>query len=78
MNGARAFYRRNERLILGLAMIALFLIFWEGLSRGWWADLLRPLIGSSADKLKIKHIFVSSPTAVAVAAWRLYVVTGEI
>ena len=78
MNRTRRFYQRHERLILGLAMIALFLLFWEGLSRGWWADLLRPLMGASADKLKIKPIFVSSPTAVAVAAWRLYVVTGEI
>ena len=67
MNRGRAFYLRNERLILGLAMIALFLVFWEGLSRGWWADLLRPMIGASADKLKIKPIFLSSPTALATA-----------
>ena len=74
----RRFYLENERLVLGLAMIVLFLLFWEGLGRGWWADLLRPFIGAGADRLKVRPIFLSSPSAVAVAAWRLYVVTGEI
>jgi NitT/TauT family transport system permease protein len=78
MSGGRRFYREHERLILGLVMILLFLLFWEGLGRGWWADGLRPLLGAGADRLKIKPIFLSSPSAVAVAAWRLYVVTGEI
>ena len=78
MNRLRAFYLQHERAILGAAMVVLFLVFWEGLARGWWADLFRPLVGTTADKLKIRPIFLSSPTAVAVAAWRLYVVTGEI
>ena len=78
MKRVAAFYLRNERMLLGLLMVIVFLLFWEGLSRGWWADLLRPLIGAGADKLKIRPIFLSSPSAVAVAAWRLDVVTGEI
>ncbi len=74
----RAFYLRNERLLLGLAMGVLLLLVWEGLARGWWSDLLQPLIGADAARLKIKPIFISSPTLVAVAAWRVYVQTGEI
>ena len=78
MNSCRNFYLRNERLILGIAVVIAFLLFWEGLARGWWADLLRPLIGAGADKLKVRPIFLSSPSAVAAEAWRLYVTTGEI
>ena len=40
--------------------------------------VLAPLIGAAADKLRPRAIFVSSPTAIAAAAWKLYVVTGEI
>lgn len=75
---AFAFYWRNERTILGLAMIFLILLFWEGLSRGWWADLLHPLFGASAEKLRVRPIFISSPTAVARKAYELYFVTGGI
>jgi NitT/TauT family transport system permease protein len=75
---AFAFYWRNERTILGLAMILLILLFWEGLSRGWWADLLHPLFGASAEKLRVRPIFISSPTAVARKAYELYFVTGGI
>lgn len=73
-----AFYFRNERLILGLSAGAFVLLFWEGLARGWWADMLAPVIGAAADRLRPRAIFVSSPTAIAVTAWRLYVSTGEI
>ena len=72
------FYLRHERLILGLAMIIMILVVWEGLARGWWADLLSPVIGAGAEKLRVRPIFISSPTAVASKAWELYVVTGEI
>ena len=65
-----AFYFRNERLILGLSAGAFVLLFWEGLARGWWADMLAPVIGAAADRLRPRAIFVSSPTAIAVTADR--------
>lgn len=71
-------YRVHERLILGVTMALLVLVAWEGLGRGWWADLLSPVVGSSAELLRIKPIFVSTPSAVAHTGFRLYVVTGEI
>ena len=74
----RRLYLVHERLILGLTMVLVVLLAWEGLGRGWWADLLAPLIGSSAEVLRLKPIFVSTPSAVAGAGFRLYFVTGEI
>jgi ABC-type nitrate/sulfonate/bicarbonate transport system permease component len=74
----RSFYLLHERAILGAAMVVLFLLAWEGLERGWWADLLHPLLGPSAERFKLKPIFVSSPTLVAQAAFRMFFVTGEI
>jgi ABC-type nitrate/sulfonate/bicarbonate transport system permease component len=71
-------YRTHERLILGAAMILFILLFWQGLASGWWADLLKPLFGAGTEKLRVRPIFISSPTAVASKAWELYVVTGEI
>jgi ABC-type nitrate/sulfonate/bicarbonate transport system permease component len=71
-------YVEHERAILGVLVAVLFLLFWEGLSRGWWAEALRPLIGASADRWVVKPIFISSPTRVVEAAWRMFVVTGEI
>jgi ABC-type nitrate/sulfonate/bicarbonate transport system permease component len=65
-------------VILGIVVVVLFLLFWEGLERGWWADLLRPLIGDSADRWAVKPIFISSPTRVATAAYRMFFITGEI
>jgi ABC-type nitrate/sulfonate/bicarbonate transport system permease component len=53
------------------------LLAWEGLERGWWASLLQPLLGGSAERLRIKPIFISSPTLVVKAAFRMYFVTGE-
>jgi ABC-type nitrate/sulfonate/bicarbonate transport system permease component len=72
------FYFAHERLLLGVLGVVLFLVVWEGLGRGWWADLLAPLLGKSAEALRLKPIFVSSPSAVAKAAYTLYFVTGEI
>jgi NitT/TauT family transport system permease protein len=68
----------HERAILGVAALVAVLVAWEGLGRGWWADLLSPLLGHAADALRLKPIFVSSPSAVAAAAWSLFVTTGKI
>jgi NitT/TauT family transport system permease protein len=78
MRAERSFYLLHERAILGAAMVILFLLAWEGLERGWWADLLHPLLGAAAERFKLKPIFVSSPTLVAQAAFRMFFVTGEI
>jgi len=74
----RSFYLRHERAILGTAMVLMALLAWEGLERGWWADALRPLLGESAERLQLERIFISSPTLVASAAFRMFFVTGEI
>jgi NitT/TauT family transport system permease protein len=71
------FYLDNERAILGALAVLAFLVFWEGLTRGWWANLLSPAIGASAERLKINPIFLSSPTAVFQTGYRLFA-TGEI
>jgi len=71
-------YLAHERAILGTLVVMLFLIGWEGLERGWWADALRPLLGASAERLRLKPIFISSPTLIAAAAFRMFFVTGEI
>lgn len=71
-------YLAHERAILGFIVVALFLILWEGFERGWWADALRPLIGPQAARFALKPIFISSPTRVAQAAFRMFFVTGEI
>ena len=71
------FYLVHERAILGALMVMLFLLAWEGLERGWWAQLLRPFIGASAERWQLKPIFISSPTLVAQSAFRMYFVTGE-
>lgn len=71
-------YLDHERVILGATAVVLFVVFWEGLTRGWWAEILTPLIGASAERWRIKPIFISSPTAIAVAFYQLFFVTGEI
>jgi NitT/TauT family transport system permease protein len=71
-------YFAHERAILGTLMVLLVLLAWEGLERGWWADALRPLLGDSAERFKLKPIFISSPTLIAAAAFRMFFVTGEI
>jgi ABC-type nitrate/sulfonate/bicarbonate transport system permease component len=70
-------YFAHERIILGGFMVILVLIAWEGFERGWWANLLHPLLGTSAERFKLKPIFISSPTLVAKAAFRMFFVTGE-
>jgi NitT/TauT family transport system permease protein len=72
------YFLRHERAILGTGAVLIFLIFWEGLERGWWTDLLRPLIGAAAERWTMKPIFISSPTRIAAAAYRMFFVTGEI
>jgi ABC-type nitrate/sulfonate/bicarbonate transport system permease component len=72
------YFLRHERAILGTGAVVIFLIFWEGLERGWWTDLLRPLIGAAAERWTMKPIFISSPTRIAAAAYRMFFVTGEI
>ncbi len=71
-------YLAHERAILGAAALLAALVAWEGLGRGWWADLLSPLLGPAAETLRLKPIFVSSPSAVATAAWSLFWVSGKI
>jgi NitT/TauT family transport system permease protein len=72
------FYVAHERAILGTLMVVLFLVAWEGLERGWWARLLHPLLGAAAERWQLKPIFISSPTLVAAAAYRMFFVTGDI
>jgi ABC-type nitrate/sulfonate/bicarbonate transport system permease component len=78
MTAPESFYSRYERAILGVGAIALFLAFWEGLERGWWSDLLQPVIGAEAERWRIKPIFISSPVLIVQAAYRMFFVTGEI
>jgi NitT/TauT family transport system permease protein len=74
----RRLYLAHERAILGLIVVALFLVLWEGFARGWWAELLTPLIGPHAARLQLKPIFISSPLRIVRAAYRMFFVTGEI
>lgn len=76
--GVAALYFAHEQAILGASMILFLLLVWQGLGSGWWADLLSPLFGGAAEKLRVRPIFISSPTAVAAKAWEMYFVTGEI
>jgi ABC-type nitrate/sulfonate/bicarbonate transport system permease component len=78
MSTERSCYLRHERLILGAAVVILFLLAWEGFARGWWAEALRPVLGAAAERWQLKPIFISSPTLVAQAAFRMFFVTGEI
>ena len=48
MPTALRWYLAHERAILAALVVMLFLIGWEGLECGWWADLLRPLLGAEA------------------------------
>jgi NitT/TauT family transport system permease protein len=78
MIAPQGFYSQHERAILGVGAIALFLAFWEGLERGWWSDLLQPVIGAEAERWRIKPIFISSPALIVQGAYRMFFVTGEI
>ena len=77
MSPAARFYLINERVFLGGFMLIVVLLAWEGLERGWWASLLEPVAGASAERLRLKPIFISSPTLVLQAAFRMFFVTGE-
>jgi ABC-type nitrate/sulfonate/bicarbonate transport system permease component len=77
MSPVARFYLINERVILGGFMLIVVLLAWEGLERGWWASLLEPVAGTSAERLRLKPIFISSPTLVLQAAFRMFFVTGE-
>jgi NitT/TauT family transport system permease protein len=77
MSPVARFYLINERVILGGFMLIVVLLAWEGLERGWWASLLEPMAGASAERLRLKPIFISSPTLVLQAAYRMFFVTGE-
>lgn len=57
-------HRRFEPFLLGLLAVLAFLVFWEGLSAGWWAQLLQPVLGDSASALRIRPIFISAPSRV--------------
>ena len=74
----RRFYLAHERGILGTAGVVLFLVFWEGFERGWWAELLQPLLGPQATRFQLKPIFISSPTRIARMAFDMFFVTGAI
>jgi ABC-type nitrate/sulfonate/bicarbonate transport system permease component len=78
MSTRQSVYARHERVILGTVMVLMALLAWEGLERGWWADALYPILGESAERLQLERIFISSPTLVASAAFRMFFVTGEI
>jgi NitT/TauT family transport system permease protein len=74
----RRFYLTHERAVLGAAGIVIFLILWEGFERGWWAELLRPLLGPQALRFQLKPIFISSPTRIARQAFEMFFITGAI
>jgi NitT/TauT family transport system permease protein len=57
-------YGRYEHAVLGGLAVVLFLVVWQGLSTGFWADLLTPWLGDAADALRIKPIFISSPSRI--------------
>ena len=71
------FYLRFEHAILGSATVLVFLMFWEGLSSGLWADVLQPLIGDAARQLRIRPIFISSPTRICLRLGQM-IASGEI
>ncbi|MGV6874723.1 ABC transporter permease [Pseudochelatococcus sp. B33] len=70
-------YFSLERGILGGLAIIVFLLLWEGISRGWWAAILQPFIGDAADILRIRPIFLPAPSVILSLGWELYFVTGE-
>ena len=74
----RRFYLTHERAILGVAGIVIFLVLWEGFERGWWAELLQPLLGPQALRFQLKPIFISSPTRIARQAFAMFFITGTI
>src|SRR5487761_2253550 len=77
-NAFGRFCRRHEQMIFGTLAVVVFLVAWEGVSRGWWTQILTPVLGDAARGLSIKPIFISSPSRVASKAFEMFFVTGEI
>ena len=71
------FYSRFEHAILGSLAVLAFLLFWQGLSNGFLADLLKPLIGDVAGQLRVRPIFISSPTRIYARLGQM-IASGEI
>src|SRR5260370_26609135 len=78
MPAALRWYLVHERVILGTLVVMLFLIGWEGLERGWWADMLRPLLGASAGRVPPQPTFRSPPPLLAAAPTSLFFVAGAL
>jgi NitT/TauT family transport system permease protein len=71
-----AWARFEHAFLAGLAVIAV-LVIWQGLSTGLWAELLTPLLGDAAKALRVKPIFVSSPTRIVEELGQM-IASGEI
>lgn len=69
---------QHQQAILGTLAVIIFLLLWEGLSRGWWAQILTPVLGDASHYLTVRPIFISSPSRVAAQAVRMFFSTGEI
>lgn len=76
-NGFARLYKRFEHQLLGGIALIAFLYFWQGLSTGLWADLMQPLLGDAAQQLRIRPIFISSPTRIIAKLQEMFS-TGEI
>jgi NitT/TauT family transport system permease protein len=77
-SAVRAFYRDHEQTVLGMLSVVVFLVVWQGLAHGWWKAAFAPLIGSAADRLAIKPLFISSPSGIAEAFWRMAFIDGDL
>ncbi|HEY2531662.1 MAG TPA: ABC transporter permease [Xanthobacteraceae bacterium] len=78
VSAPKRFYIAHEGLIFGTIAVISALVLWEGFGRGWWADMLRPLLGPASMRFELKPIFISSPTRIAQEAFRMFFLTGEI
>lgn len=78
ISAPKRFYMAHESMILGTIAVISALVLWEGFGRGWWADMLRPLLGPEATRFELKPIFISSPSRIAQEAFRMFFLTGEI
>jgi ABC-type nitrate/sulfonate/bicarbonate transport system permease component len=78
VSASKRFYMAHEGLILGTIAVISALVLWEGFGQGWWADMLRPLLGPASTRFELKPIFISSPTRIAQEAFRMFFLTGEI
>lgn len=60
----KRFYARFEQYILGALALLVFFLIWEGVSNGFWAERLQPVLGDAAANLRVRPIFISSPTRI--------------